>query len=83
VVIWKLKRHLSAKDEVPVCVGSDWENNFIAQLGCGSGSQEQEEEEDEECGQESSEVDEAPELTVKTFSEALQALDCFLRIEDS
>ena len=69
-------QYLSAEDEVPVCVGmsgDDWESEFLEQLGCGSYTQEREE--GDECAQECEEMDEEPEPTVKTFSEALHALD--------
>ena len=58
-----------AKDKVPVCLGCGNESLW------NSGSDAQEQEEVDECVQEYREMDEEPKPTVKTFSEALNALD--------
>lgn len=66
-----LVEYLHGEEEVPVCVdmdGDDWDTNFLAELG-GGGDYEEDEDADE------NDEDEEPMPKVKTFSEAIKALD--------
>ena len=61
--------YLHSEEEIPVCVdidGDDWDANFLAQLGGDVGEQEFDEDDD---------VGEDPTPNVKSFADAIKALD--------
>ena len=70
--------YLHREEEIPVCVdidGDDWDANFLAQLGGDVGEQEFDKDDDVQEFDEDDDVGKDPTPNVKSFAEAIKALD--------